>query len=152
MEGMAVFGLILAVVPVAIGLARFAVAWRNWRSFARGEDARIEEFVTRIARKEEEHRALTDGFEAVERDRIGLAVELSRRALALHIETHPADTASGARCCRICHERLYAHHSAVREFLIRTGKEPSKDRYFRLIFAAAFGNGDVKAILAVPQR
>jgi hypothetical protein len=152
MEGIAVLGLTFAVVLVAIGLARFAAAWRNWRSFARGEDARMEEFMTRIAQMAEEHRALTDGCKAVERDRIGLEVELSRRALALHIETHPADKVRGARRCGICHERLYAHHCAVREFLIRTGKEPSKDRYFRLIFAAAFGDGDVKAILAVPQR
>ena len=86
MESIAVLGLILAVVLVAIGLARFAAAWRNWRSFARGEDARMEEFVTRIAQMAEEHEAPTDGCEAVERDRIGLEVELSRRALALHIE------------------------------------------------------------------
>ena len=152
MAGVLVLGLFLAVVLVAIGLARFAAAWRNWRSFARGEDARMEEFVTRIAQMAEEHKALTDGCEAVGRDRIGLKVELSRRALALHIETHPADQARGARRCAICHERLYAHHSAVREFLIRTGKEPSKDRYFRIIFAAAFGDGDVKAILEAPQR
>ena len=152
MEGMAVLGLLLAVVLVAIGLARLAAAWRNWRSFARGENARMEEFVTRIAQMEEERKALTDGFETVERGHIGLEVELSRRALALHIETHAADKVRGARRCGICHERLYAHHTAVREFLIRTGKEPSKDRYFRPIFAAAFGDGDVKAILAVPQR